>query len=218
MSAPSCAVSSCYPRRNWRRTESTTRGQAEHFLDSAERFSDDEANVGLVLDTVVEHLRRSLSTLVCAILVALLVLLLFRLGIVSALRLDLCDPRRLLSLLLQRVCSPRHVEPDLRDLISRRPDPLLPRQRVFVDRGRGLRRGELESDFGLGNGRVGDGREGERECWLARYEECQVLGYDAGGEVSATRERTQMGDVHWTSATPQFHPRTLMSLVSMFLS
>lgn len=159
MSAPSCAVSRWRPRRQPRRTESTTRSQAEHLWDSTERLSDYESNIGLVLDTVMEHLRRSLSTLIYAVLVTGLVLL-FLLCILSTLRLDLRNPRCLLSLLLQRVGSPRYVEANLRDLVSRSPDPPLPRQRVFVGRGRRLRRGELESDFGLGDGRVGDGREG----------------------------------------------------------
>lgn len=93
-------------------TEATPRRQAEHVWDGAEALADDLTNVGLLLDGIVEHLRRRLS-LVTGIILILITLLLVILDL-STLSLDL----GLVPLLLHPPRRSGDVQAQLRDLVG----------------------------------------------------------------------------------------------------
>lgn len=208
------------------RTESPTRRRAQHLGQRANRLARNESNRCLLLDRIVERLRRRLTLLVLLILILLLALVL-TLDVSLGLRL------RLVTLLLHTARRTRDVEPHFAHLVRHRTQPLLLRHGVFgVARGRRREgRAKLECDFGFRDRGVLDDVEGNRERGLARDEEGEVVGCasEAGKSARArayidssfrragslTGERSANSPC--TSATPQFHPLTLMSFVSIVM-
>lgn len=163
----------------------------------------------------MERLCGALTLLVA--LGALLVLILILL--VVALVLDAIARRLglgLVALLLHAARRAGDVQAHLAHFVGHGAQPLLPRDGVLGSvGGRGGQRGtELEGDFGFVNRGVLDEVQGEGEGGLAGDEEREVVGCGTRRGLVWTRLSGVTANGPCTSATPQFQPRTLTSLVS----